>query len=170
MNANVKSRLVGGVGILLGLALIAGLLAVPRPVDPLSEAQRAPATKVAVIAQAPWQPASAPLLAEAALGRAIVEIIGAGIAFGLLGLGLSRVAARRRETRPAELRETSITSDAAMPTVVVTLSRVADATASEFDDRRRPSFAPVTSLTEAQVGMRRAQRQRQEPRAARTRA
>jgi hypothetical protein len=50
------------------------------------------------------------------------------------------------------------------------MPQVADATASEFDGQELPAFAPVISLTEAQVERGRAARQRQKRRGALSRA
>jgi len=98
------------------------------------------------------------------IGLSVGALIGGGFAFGALGCGLKEAAARR-----ARRYATSAASYASRSAAIVTIRRVADATASEFDDREVPSFAPVTSLTEAQVERQRAEQRRQERRAELTR-
>jgi len=45
---------------------------------------------------------------------------------------------------------------------VMPMPRLADATASEFDDAARPAFAPIVSLTEVQVERQRTARRREQ--------
>ena len=90
------------------------------------------------------------------LGRVVGALIGASFAIGLLGT-LAREALRRREYSIRAPRAFALERYAPTPAIVAT-PRVADATASEFDGDRRPAFAPVISLTEAQVERRRQER------------
>ena len=170
MNARTKFGLVRGIGGLLGIAGIVVFMMVSGPGDTVPVEQRLPVAKGAVADQTRLQPSSSPLLADWMFGQAIVEFLGVGFGLGLLAFGLSRVAAHRTESRRVLLRERLTSSRAAKPTVLVTVPRVADATASEFDDVKRPSFVPVTSLTEARVRLRRGHREAQRRRAAPTSA
>ena len=114
-------------------------------------------------------PGLTPLFADATLGRAVVEFILAGMAFGGLGLAFKLGAARILERGRASVRATSLAT-ASTQSVVVELPAPTDATASEFDEFRRPEFAPVISLTEAQVSRQRAERERDRRRATLSRA
>ena len=105
-----------------------------------------------------------------ALGNSVAAIIGGGFALGVLGCGLKEIAARRRGGGYAMPRAAAPASYAALPVTIVPLPAIADATASEFDEVARPAFAPVVSLTEAQVERQRAGKRAQERRATQTRA
>jgi hypothetical protein len=147
MNASSKDRLPGAFGVLIGLAI------------------------VSVFAMDVAPPASATLaqgwLDYASLGRAVGELTGLGFSIAVLAFGLKRLATRQVEQRRTQFREASIASNAAASAVAIAAPRIHDATASEFDDDARvPRFAPVLSLTEAQVERRRAERQRKERRTA----
>ena len=98
------------------------------------------------------------LQAGASLGRAVAEFTAIGFALGFAAFGLRRFVAHVIEARRLAMRTATAKSTALMPVNVVTIPRLADATASEFDDGARPAFAPVTSLTEAQVERERARR------------
>ena len=101
----------------------------------------------------------------ASIGRAVGELTGLGFSIALLAFGLKRLVTRQVEQRRSPFREASIAGNAAV--VAIAVPRMHDATASELDDDvRAPGFAPVLSLTEAQVERRRAERQRQEHRTA----
>jgi hypothetical protein len=165
MNAKTKSWLARGMGTFLGAAAIAVFVAILQQGDTRSVQPRVTVTKLAVVEEARLDRPPLPQLVDAMFGRAIVEFIGVGFGLGLLAFGLSRVAAYRRESRRVPLGARLTSSRAAKPIVLVAVPRVADATASEFDDIKRPSFAPVTSLTEAQVRLRRGHRQAQRRRA-----
>ena len=108
-------------------------------------------------------PGLTPLFADATLGRAVVEFILVGMAFGGLGLAFKLGAASILGRGRASVGELSLAT-AATQSVVVALPAAADATASEFDEFRRPEFAPVISLTEAQVSRQRAERERERDR------
>ena len=155
MNAKTKSWRARRIRAFLGAAAIAVFVAILQQGDARSVEPRVPVTKVAVIEQVRLVRLPSPQLVDAMFGRAIVEFIGVGFGLGLLAFGLSRVAAYRMENRRAPLRARLTSSGTAKPVVLVTVPRVADATASEFDDIKRPSFVPVTSLTEAQLRLRR---------------
>jgi len=103
-----------------------------------------------------------PLFVDATLGEAVVEFIALGALFGTLGLAFKLIAAHVSEYRRVAFVQ--LASDSARG-VVVALPATADATASEFDDIKRPEFAPVISLIEAQVQRQRANRLRDEQRA-----
>ena len=98
------------------------------------------------------------LQAGATLGRAVAEFTALGFVLGLAAFGLRRFAAHIIEAHRLAARTALAAGVATMPARVVTVPRLADATASEFDDGARPAFAPVTSLTEAQVERERARR------------
>jgi hypothetical protein len=98
------------------------------------------------------------LQAGATLGRTVAEFTALGFALGLAAFGLRRFVAHVIEARRLAMRTATAKSTAVMPVSVVTIPRLADATASDFDDGARPAFAPVTSLTEAQVERERARR------------
>jgi hypothetical protein len=102
------------------------------------------------------------------LGRLVGALIGASFVVGLVGTFVREALARRDQIRRTAKRKLWLERDAPDPAVAATLA--ADATASEFDDDKRPVFAPVVSLTEAQVERRRTERQRQHRHAALTRA
>jgi hypothetical protein len=126
---------------------------------------------VGVFAMDAAPPASATLaqgwLDYASLARAVGELTALGFSIALLAFALNHLVTRLAEQRRTESREASIGSNAAAPAVSVAVQRIHDATASELDDDARvPGFAPVLSLTEAQVERRRAERQRQEHRTA----
>ena len=104
-----------------------------------------------------------------AIGTSVGALIGAGFLFGVLGCVGKQGAANRDHTRRAALRAMSQASDAPVPAALVMMPPVADATASEYDESEQASFAPVVSLTEAQVERQR-ERQRQERRATLNRA
>jgi hypothetical protein len=92
-----------------------------------------------------------------AIGRSVGTLIGGGFALGVLGCGLKEALARRDLHRLAPSA-----SYAALPASIVAMPPTADATASEFDEIAQPAFAPVMSLTEAQVERQLAERRRQE--------
>ena len=83
----------------------------------------------------------------------LIATVAAG---GAIGLGVGR--------RGAEAREAPLSSYGPA-SVIVPLPHFVDATASDFDAARQPGFAPVTSLTEAQVLRQRAMRDREKRRA-----
>ncbi|HXX85260.1 MAG TPA: hypothetical protein VEN29_14915 [Casimicrobiaceae bacterium] len=146
MNMNTKSH---HLGTMLGVAGVAVLSAMLWQVDPN------PSTSM------PAQAVS-PLLSDGTLGRMVVEFIAAGFALGVLGVGVKLFAARFGERRRAASQRTAVTVPA--PTVAFEPA-AADATASEFDDVKQPGFAPIVSLTEAQVRRQRIERDRERKRA-----
>ena len=119
-------------------------------------------TASAATAEAASPQGLAPLFVDATLGEAVVEFIALGALFGTLGLAVKLIAAHMSEYRRVALEQPA---SVAGQGVVVALPATADATASEFDDIRRPEFAPVISLIEAQVQRQRANRARDEQRA-----
>jgi electron transfer flavoprotein alpha subunit len=102
------------------------------------------------------------------LGHSVGALVGAGLAGGLLGCFAKEVAARRDVTGRGASRVIS-QANHAPACVMVMIPPVADATASEFDECEQATFAPVVSLTEAQVERQR-ERQRQTRRATLNRA
>ena len=98
------------------------------------------------------------LYAGATLGQAVAEFTALGFVLGVAAFGLRRFAAHLVEARRLKHHVGAATAPMPRAGRVVTIPRLADATASEFDDRARPAFAPVTSLTEAQVERERARR------------
>jgi hypothetical protein len=131
----------GAVGALIGVAIVAASGG-DVPIDSLAAEQ--------------W------LLGAATLGRAVAEFVGIGFGLGLTLFVAGRLAAFAREHRRLALRDAA--REMAVE-VVVSLPRVADATASEFDAVQARAPAPITSLTEAQVRRQRADRKRAERRA-----
>ena len=105
--------------------------------------------------------------AGANLGLAVTEFVALGFILGLTAFGLRQLifgaSGRRSSLRAA------VENAPAMPALILS-PRLADATASEFDGVAVRSFAPVMSLTEAQVARERAARRRRERRAASERA
>ena len=98
-----------------------------------------------------------------AIGLGVGAMIGGSCAFGVLACGLKEAVARRGDRRSAEAREAPLSSHAPAP-AIVPMPYFVDATASDFDAARQSGFAPVTSLTEAQVLRQRAKREREERR------
>ena len=90
-----------------------------------------------------------------AIGHSVGALIGGGFAFGVLGCVWKQAMARRADGHRAALHTMAEPSYAA---AILAMPPLADATASEFDERERTSFAPVVSLTEAQLDR---QRERQ---------
>lgn len=105
-----------------------------------------------------------------AIGRSVVAIIGGGLAFGLLGLGVNEVVLRRRGRYFSVPSAGVPARNAPAPVALGVPPSFVDATASEFDEGAPAAFAPVVSLTEAQVARQRANERAQEHRATRTRA
>ena len=98
-----------------------------------------------------------------AIGLGVGAMIGGGCAFGVLACGLKETIARRGERRRAEAREAPFSSHAPA-WAIVPMPHFVDATASDSDAARQAGFAPVTSLTEAQVLRQRAMRDREKRR------
>jgi hypothetical protein len=140
MKTLMKDRLPGAIGALIGIAIVATFASGVVTVD----------------SSAAWQA----LTAGASLGLAMVEFVALGFALGLLAFGVRRLAARLSAARHLALLPAQDPVRGAVVATIVSIPRLADATASEFDDASRPVFAPVTSLTEAQVERERAQRRR----------
>jgi len=90
-----------------------------------------------------------------AIGHSVGALIGGGFAFGVLGCVWKQAVTRRADGHRAAVRAMSEPSYAA---AILAMPPLADATASEFDERERTTFAPVVSLTEAQLDR---QRERQ---------
>lgn len=104
-----------------------------------------------------------------AIGHSVGGLIGTGFLFGVLGCVGKQALASRSEGRRAAERALSQASPAPALGSLVVMPPVADATASEFDASEQASFAPVVSLTEAQVERQRG-RQGQQRRATLNRA
>jgi hypothetical protein len=100
------------------------------------------------------------------LGRSIGALLGASLLLGAAGAFVRESLVRRMASRRAAQHGLRV---AAVPTVAP-LPRPSDGTASEFDDQALPAFAPVVSLTEAQVERQRAARRLRERRSALTQA
>ena len=103
------------------------------------------------------------------LGRLVGALIGASLVTGIVGAFVREGLAHRDHVRRTARRAALLQHEAPGPAVIL-MPRVADATASEFDGQERLTFAPVVSLTEAQVERGRAARQRQKRREALSRA
>jgi len=142
-----SNRLPGAIGALLGLAIVVALASGGGSAGDAIEQI---------------------LFAGATLGRAVGEFTLLGFVLGALAFGLRRLAVAAGERRRSEARPPALSGATAMSLTAV--PRLADATASEFDDQLQPSFAPVSSFTEAQVARERAARRREERRALPTRA
>lgn len=138
MKAPSNNWLPGAIGVLIGLGIVAAFLGEATPFAKATEQ---------------------PLLDLASFSRTLGEFTGFGFSVALLAFGLRRLADRLLERRPAG-------QDAPIGTVApvraITTPRSYDATASELDDSRLPGFAPVVSLTEAQVDRARVRRLREE--------
>lgn len=137
MKTKMKDRLPGVIGALIGTVIVATFAG-------------------GVDTSAAWQALSA----GTSLGLAVVEFVALGFALGLLAFGVRRLAIRISAARRLAMRPAEDTVRGAVVATIVSIPRLADATASEFDDASRAAFAPVTSLTEAQVERQRAQRRR----------
>lgn len=98
------------------------------------------------------------------IGLGVGAVIGGGIAFGVLACAVKEALAHRSAKSHAASREPRV-AGYAPASAVVAMPLFIDATASEFDARRQPGFAPVTSLTEVQVLRQRAARERERQRA-----
>ena len=97
---------------------------------------------------------STPPLSDPALGRVVAEFVAAGVLLGALGFALRLVTLRLIEILRAALQRSST----AVPNLVSHEPPTIPEAVSEFDDYRRPGFAPVISLTEAQIQSRRSQK------------
>ena len=86
-----------------------------------------------------------------AIGHSVGALIGGGLAFGVLGCVWKETVTRRGDRGQAARRAISQPSHAPASASIVAMPPLADATASEFDETRQAAFAPVVSLTEAQV-------------------
>jgi hypothetical protein len=140
MKTKMKDRLPGVIGALIGIVIVATFAGGVDSVD----------------TSAAWQALSA----GTSLGLAVVEFVALGFALGLLAFGVRRLAIRISAVRRLAMRPAEDPVRGAVVATIVAIPRLADATASEFDDASRAAFAPVTSLTEAQVERQRAQRRR----------
>jgi hypothetical protein len=99
------------------------------------------------------------------LGRALGALLGASLLLGAVGALVREALVRGEDRRRPALRMLRVeTAVSVMP-----MPRLADATASEFDDELCPAFTPIVSFTEAQVERQRAT-QRREQRSMLTRA
>jgi hypothetical protein len=139
MKASSNNWLPGAIGVLIGLGIVAAFLGDGTPFA---------------------GGAAQSLLDLGSFSRALGEFTGFGFSVALLAFGLRRLADRVLERRPAGEQDALIGSVA--PAIATTTPRSYDATASELDDSRLPGFAPVVSLTEAQVDRARARRLREE--------
>ncbi|HSS69994.1 MAG TPA: hypothetical protein VLQ46_04995 [Casimicrobiaceae bacterium] len=140
MKTKMKDRLPGLTGALIAIVIVATFAGGVDSVD----------------TSAAWKALSA----GASLGLAVVEFVALGFALGLLAFGARLVTARISAARQLSMRPAEDPARGAVVATIVSIPRLADATASEFDDASRPVFAPVTSLTEAQVERQRAQHRR----------
>jgi hypothetical protein len=95
-----------------------------------------------------------------AIGQSVVALIGGGFAFGVLGCVGKEIVTARAEQRRGTRGVTSQPSHALRWPATVKMPPLADATASGFSESEQASFAPIVSLTEAQV-----ERQRERQRA-----
>ncbi|HTR59074.1 MAG TPA: hypothetical protein VMM27_12930 [Casimicrobiaceae bacterium] len=138
MKTKMKDRLPGVIGALFGIVIVATFSSGGDSVE----------------TSATWQALSA----GTSLGLAMVEFVALGFALGLLAFGVRRLAIRISAARRLAIRPAEDPGRGAVVATIVSIPRLADATASEFDDVLRPVFAPVTSLTEAQVERQRTQR------------
>lgn len=100
------------------------------------------------------------------IGRSVTALIGGGFAFGLLGSIVKAAVARRSDRH----RVATQPGYAPASATVIAMPPPTDATASEYDSTEPPAFAPVLSLTEAQVQRQRTERQSQQRRTVVTRA
>jgi len=99
-----------------------------------------------------------------AIGLGVGAMIGGSCVFGVLACGLKEAVERRSDRLSAEARAAALSSYGPA-SVIVPMPYFVDAMASDLDTARQAGFAPVTSLTEAQVMRQRALRDREERRA-----
>jgi hypothetical protein len=90
------------------------------------------------------------------LGRALGALLGASLVLGAVGALVREALGRGEDRRRRVLRVLHVETAAS----VMPMPRLADATASEFDDVVRLAFAPIVSFTEAQVERQRATKRR----------
>ena len=145
MKTSVNNWLAGAIGVLIGLGIVAAFFGGATP-----------------FADATGQP----LLDFASLSRAVGEFTGFGFSVALLAFGLKRLAERMLEQHPAAEQEAPLESVAPVMAITIASPRSYDATASDLDDSKLPAFAPVVSLTEAQVDRARSRRLRDQRRSA----
>jgi hypothetical protein len=104
-----------------------------------------------------------------AIGHSVAALIGGGFALGVLGCVWKQIVAARAERRRGTQGVPSQPSHVLVSASIVKMPPLADATASEFNESEQASFAPIVSLTEAQVKRQR-ERQRADRRATLNRA
>ena len=143
MRTPSKHQLPGVIGAVVGLAIVVMLASGAVPTD-----------------SGPMQ--QLPLAGEN-LGLGVAEFIALGFLLGLGAFGLRQLAVHINETR-LRLPRLDVVGDTLMAATSMPIVRLPDVTASGFEDAANTAFAPVTSLTEAQVQRKRAPRKREEPR------
>ena len=107
-------------------------------------------------------------LSGSAMGRDVTGLIGGSLALGVLGCVVKEALQRRGEGSRA-VRAPHVAA-ASASAAIIELPLLADATASTYEGNEAPAFAPVLSLTEAQLERQLAGRKREQTRAALNRA
>jgi len=143
MRTPSKHQLPGVIGAVFGLAIVAVFASGVVPTDSGAMQQL--------------------LLTGENLGLGVAEFLALGFLLGLGAFGLRQLAVHVNETR-LKVRRVDAVGDALMAATSMPIVRLPDVTASGFEDAANTAFAPVTSLTEAQVQRKRAERKREERR------
>jgi len=143
MRTPSKHQLPGVIGAVVGLAIVAVFASGVVPTDSGAMQQL--------------------LLTGENLGLGVAEFLALGFLLGLGAFGLRQLAVHVNETR-LKVRRVDAVGDALMAATSMPIVRLPDVTASGFEDAANTAFAPVTSLTEAQVQRKRAERKREERR------
>jgi len=138
-----KHQLPGAIGAVIGLAIVAVLASGSTPTDSDAMQQL--------------------LLTGENLGLGVVEFLTLGFLLGLGAFGLRQLAVHINDTRLSS-RPVDALGDAAMSATNAPIMRLPDVTAAGFEAAANTAFAPVTSLTEAQVHRKLAERKREERR------
>jgi hypothetical protein len=92
------------------------------------------------------------------LGRVIGTLLAASFLVGIVAVLIREALGRGQGLRRPQSRTLHVETAA----TVMPMPRLTDATASEFDDAARPAFAPIVSLTEAQLERQRGARRREQ--------
>ena len=143
MRTPSKHQLPGVIGAIVGLAIVAVFASGAVPANSGAMQQL--------------------LLTGENLGSGVAEFLALGFLLGLGAFGLRQLAVHINETRQ-KLRRVEAISGTVMSATTMPIMRLPDVTASGFEDAANTAFVPVTSLTEAQVQRKRAERKREERR------
>jgi hypothetical protein len=143
MRTSSKNQLPGAIGAVIGLAIVAVFASGAVPTDSGAMQQL--------------------LLTGENLGLGVAEFLALGFLLGLGAFGVRQLAVHINDAR-LKLRRSDAFTDTVMSATSMPIVRLPDVTASGFENAANTAFAPVTSLTEAQVQRTRAERKREERR------